>query len=61
VISIAVRKVRARHPNVIFPTANVIKDGTIYIYYGCTDTCISVATVAVSEMLDFALRFPTAK
>lgn len=38
-------------PNVIFPTGNVIKNGLLYIYYGCTDTCISVATVPVDEVL----------
>jgi beta-1,2-mannobiose phosphorylase / 1,2-beta-oligomannan phosphorylase len=48
-------------PNVVFPTANVIKGGTIYIYYGCTDTCISVATVALSEMLEFVLQHPVKK
>jgi predicted GH43/DUF377 family glycosyl hydrolase len=38
-------------PNVIFPTGNVIKDETLYIYYGCADTCISVATVPVPDLL----------
>ena len=38
-------------PNVIFPTGNVIKNGVLYIYYGCADTCISVATVPVREVL----------
>jgi predicted GH43/DUF377 family glycosyl hydrolase len=38
-------------PNVIFPTGNVIKSGTLYIYYGCADTCISVATVPVKRVL----------
>lgn len=39
-------------PNVIFPTANIIKDGLLYIYYGCCDTCIGLATVPVDEFLD---------
>ena len=39
-------------PNVIFPTGTVIKDGILYIYYGCTDTCISAATVAVDDILE---------
>jgi predicted GH43/DUF377 family glycosyl hydrolase len=39
-------------PNVIFPSGNVVKDGTVYIYYGCTDTCIALATVGLQELLD---------
>jgi predicted GH43/DUF377 family glycosyl hydrolase len=38
-------------PNTIFPSANVVKDGLLYIYYGCTDTCISVATVPLDDVL----------
>ena len=32
-------------PNVIFPTGNVVVGGTIYLYYGCCDTAIGLATV----------------
>jgi len=40
-------------PNVVFPTGNIIKDGLLYIYYGCCDTAIGMATVPVEELLDF--------
>jgi len=40
-------------PNVIFPTGNVVKDGLLYLYYGCTDTCIGLATVGLNELLDY--------
>lgn len=39
-------------PNTVFPTANIIKDGLLYIYYGCCDTCIALATVPVEDLLD---------
>lgn len=42
-------------PNTIFPTANIIKDGLLYIYYGCCDTCIGLATVPMDELLAFIL------
>jgi predicted GH43/DUF377 family glycosyl hydrolase len=42
-------------PNVIFPTGNVIKDGLLYIYYGCADTCIAAATVPVEEVLEHVI------
>ena len=42
-------------PNVIFPTSIVNKDGMAYIYYGCCDTCISLATVAVDELVQYLL------
>ena len=38
-------------PNVVFPTACVEKDGLLYIYYGCCDTSIALATVRVDELL----------
>lgn len=41
--------------NTVFPTANIIKDGLLYIYYGCCDTCISLATAPVDELLEFIL------
>jgi predicted GH43/DUF377 family glycosyl hydrolase len=40
-------------PNVVFPTGNVVKDGLLYIYYGCCDTAISLATVPLNELVDF--------
>jgi predicted GH43/DUF377 family glycosyl hydrolase len=42
-------------PNVVFPTAAVVKDGLLYIYYGVTDTAISLATVPLSELVEFVL------
>ncbi len=38
-------------PNVIFPTANVIKDGLVYLYYGVCDTAIALATVPLDELV----------
>ncbi len=43
-------------PNVIFPTGNVVKDGVLYIYYGCADTAIGLATVPLRELLDHLLE-----
>jgi predicted GH43/DUF377 family glycosyl hydrolase len=36
----------------VFPTANVIKDGIVYIYYGCADRFIGLATVKLSELME---------
>jgi predicted GH43/DUF377 family glycosyl hydrolase len=38
-------------PNVIFPTANVVKDGLIYLYYGVCDTAIALATAPLEEVV----------
>jgi beta-1,2-mannobiose phosphorylase / 1,2-beta-oligomannan phosphorylase len=43
-------------PNVVFPTANVVKDGLVYIYYGCCDTCISLATVPLHELVAHVMK-----
>jgi predicted GH43/DUF377 family glycosyl hydrolase len=40
-------------PDVVFPTAAVVKDGLVFIYYGVCDTAISLVTVELSELLDF--------
>ena len=37
--------------NTVFPTATVLHEGLIYVYYGCCDTCISLATIPVDEMI----------
>lgn len=43
-------------PNVIFPTANVLKDGLIYLYYGVCDTAIALATAPLDAVLDTLLH-----
>jgi predicted GH43/DUF377 family glycosyl hydrolase len=43
-------------PNVIFPTANVVKDGLVYLYYGVCDTAIALATVPLDELVAQVLR-----
>lgn len=43
-------------PNVIFPTANIIKDGLLYLYYGVCDTAIALATVPLDDLLAEVLR-----
>jgi beta-1,2-mannobiose phosphorylase / 1,2-beta-oligomannan phosphorylase len=39
-------------PNVIFPTGCVVKDGLLWIYYGCCDTSIGLATVPLDELVE---------
>ncbi len=43
-------------PNVIFPTGVVVKEGLLWIYYGCCDTAIGLATVPLEELLEYILR-----
>lgn len=40
-------------PNVVFPSANVVKDGVIYLYYGVCDTAIALATARLDAVLAF--------
>jgi predicted GH43/DUF377 family glycosyl hydrolase len=42
-------------PNVVFPTANVVVDGLLYLYYGVCDTAIALATVPLTELVDHVL------
>ncbi|MDX2187135.1 MAG: hypothetical protein SFV32_09395 [Opitutaceae bacterium] len=43
-------------PDVIFPTANVIVDGTLYLYYGVCDTAIALAYAKMDEVIDDLLQ-----
>jgi len=38
-------------PNVIFPTGAVVREGMLYLYYGCCDTSISLATVGLADLV----------
>ncbi len=44
-------------PNVIFPTGAVLVQNELYLYYGCCDTAIGLATVDVNEFVDYVLSF----
>ena len=39
-------------PNVVFPTGAVVKNGLIYLYYGCCDTSIALATCPMDRLLE---------
>lgn len=43
-------------PNVIFPTSIVEKEGIAYIYYGCCDSSIALATVPVNDLVNYVLE-----
>lgn len=36
----------------VFPTGVVIKDGLMYVYYGCADKYVAVATAPLADVLD---------
>lgn len=41
-------------PNVVFPSSAVLMPkGILRLYYGCADTCISIAEGKLSEVIDF--------
>ena len=37
----------------VFPTGTVVKDGVLYIYYGCADMYIGLAKCDFNELLDY--------
>ncbi|MGD0780324.1 MAG: hypothetical protein ABR954_06055 [Dehalococcoidales bacterium] len=39
-------------PNIVFPTGTMVKDGTLYIYYGAADTTCAVATCKIDTLMD---------
>lgn len=38
---------------VVFPTGAVVKDGTLYVYYGASDQWVNLATCDLQELIDF--------
>lgn len=41
-------------PNVVFPAACLEKpDGELWIYYGCADTCVALATATIADIIAF--------
>lgn len=39
----------------VFPTGNVIVDGTLYVYYGAADKHVGLATAKINELVDYIL------
>ena len=37
----------------VFPTGNMIVDGTLYVYYGAADRNVGVATCKIDDLLDY--------
>jgi len=40
----------------VFPTGNVVVDGTLYVYYGAADKYICVATANLKELVDYLVN-----
>lgn len=47
--------------NVVFPCGAVVKDDTLFIYYGGADTVVCVATIKVSALLNYLLEVKNKK
>ncbi len=37
----------------VFPTGTVVKDGKLFVYYGCADKYVGLATTDFNELIDF--------
>jgi predicted GH43/DUF377 family glycosyl hydrolase len=42
---------------VVFPTANVVVDDVLYVYYGCADESIGVATADFPALVAHVMQF----
>ena len=45
-------EVKGHYTGCVFPTANVVKDGVLYVYYGAADKYVCVATAPFNEFID---------
>ena len=39
-------------PNTVFPTANLLVEDELYLYYGCCDTSIALATASLTDIFN---------
>ena len=44
-------------PNVVFPQGAVVRDGTLYVYYGAADKVCCLATANLDDLITFVLSF----
>ncbi len=44
----------------VFPTGAVVKDGTLYVYYGCADKYVSLVTAKMEDIMKY-LKLPENK
>ncbi len=49
-------EVKGFYNGCVFPTGNVVKDGTLYVYYGAADKFVCVATANFDQLLDFMMK-----
>ncbi len=47
-------ELRGDVPNVVFSCANLVVDGSVYVYYGAADHVIGLATIGFADLLDYA-------
>jgi len=40
-------------PNVVFPSSAIVDKGVMRLYYGCADTCISMAEAKLDDVIEF--------
>jgi len=40
-------------PNVVFPSSALVENGNMRLYYGCADTCISMAEARLDDVVKF--------
>lgn len=40
----------------VFPTGTVVKDGTLFVYYGCADKYVGLATANFEELLEYVIK-----
>jgi len=43
---------------VVFPCGKIVKNGTLFVYYGGADKFVGVATCAMEELIDYLLTCP---
>src|SRR3989344_1661561 len=44
-------------PNVTFPEGAVVAGDNLYVYYGCADTVIGLATCKLNDLLDYITKY----
>lgn len=44
--------------NIVFTCGVLLREGTVWLYYGAADTCVALATAPLQELLEYARACP---
>jgi predicted GH43/DUF377 family glycosyl hydrolase len=51
-------EIEGYYPGVVFPCGSIVKDGTLFVYYGGADKYVGLATCRLDDLVEYLLACP---